>query len=133
MSLFSAILEKLGIGPHTDASAQPAPAPTTPTADAPSAGAPASSATQAVSSVDVAAKLDGLASNNPEKLNWRTSIVDLLKLLGLDSGLTKRQELAKELKYSGSTEDSASMNIWLHKEVLRKIAENGGELPADLH
>lgn len=133
MSLFGTILEKLGIGTHAAPSAQAAPAPAAPTADAPAAGAPASSAAQPVSSVDVAAKLDGLASSNAEKLNWKTSIVDLLKLLNIDSSLTNRKELAKELNYTGSTEDSAAMNTWLHQEVLRKIAENGGTLPADLH
>ena len=66
------------------------------------------------------------------KLNWRQSIVDLMKLLGIDSNFAARKELAKELGYTGSTDDSAAMNIWLHKQVMRKLAENGGKVPADL-
>ena len=92
------------------------------------AGAPA--ATQAP--VDVAAILDGMAANNKEKLDWKHSIVDLMKLLGMDSSLSERKELAAELKYPGDTNDSAKMNMWLHKEVMRKLAENGGKVPADL-
>jgi len=82
--------------------------------------------------VDVAAVLDGLAKKNKQKLNWRTSIVDLMKLLDLDSSLSARKELAKELKYSGDTNDSASMNIWLHKQVMTKLAESGGKVPDSL-
>jgi hypothetical protein len=82
--------------------------------------------------VDVEAVLDEMARNNPEKLNWKTSIVDLMKLLKLDSSLGERKELAKELGYSGDTSDSASMNIWLHKQVMNKLAANGGKVPADL-
>lgn len=82
--------------------------------------------------VDVEAVLDEMARNNPEKLNWKTSIVDLMKLLKLDSSLGERKELAKELGYSGDTSDSASMNIWLHKQVMKKLAANGGKVPADL-
>ncbi|HEX9984135.1 MAG TPA: DUF3597 domain-containing protein [Thermoanaerobaculia bacterium] len=82
--------------------------------------------------VDVAAVLDGLAAKNPEKLDWKHSIVDLLKLLGMDSSLAERKELAADLKYTGDTNDSATMNMWLHKEVMRKLAENGGKVPADL-
>ena len=82
--------------------------------------------------VDVAAVLDGLAAKNPQKLDWKHSIVDLLKLLGLDSSLAERKELAADLKYTGDTNDSATMNMWLHKEVMRKLAENGGKVPADL-
>ena len=68
-----------------------------------------------------------------QTLDWRKSIVDLMKLLGLDSSLTARKELASELHYTGDTNDSASMNIWLHKEVMKKFAENGGKVPSDLH
>lgn len=82
--------------------------------------------------VDVAAILDGLAVKNPQKLDWKHSIVDLLKLLGLDSSLAERKELAADLKYTGDMNDSATMNVWLHKEVMRKLAENGGKVPADL-
>jgi hypothetical protein len=83
--------------------------------------------------VDVVAKLEGLAKANPQKLNWKTSIVDLLKLLDIDSSLTSRKELATELGCpAAKMADSAEMNVWLHKAVLRKIAENGGNVPASL-
>ena len=82
--------------------------------------------------VDVAAILNDLAANNKQKLNWKTSIVDLMKLLDLDSGLSDRKELAQELNYSGDMNDSASMNIWLHRQVMNKLAENGGKVPDDL-
>jgi hypothetical protein len=94
-----------------------------------SAAAPAAAP---MSQVDVAAVLTGLAEQNKEKLDWRKSIVDLMKLLKLDSSLTARKELAKELHYTGDTNDSASMNIWLHKQVMQKLAENGGKVPEDL-
>jgi len=76
--------------------------------------------------------LDDMASKAPEKLNWKTSIGDLLKLVGLDSSLAARQELAQELHYTGDTDDSASMNIWLHRQVMNKVAANGGKVPDDL-
>lgn len=98
-------------------------------ADAPGASAPAAAS---MSGVDVAATLDGLAAKNGEKLDWRHSIVDLMKLVGMDSSLSARKELAADLHYTGDTSDSASMNLWLHKEVMRKLAENGGNVPADL-
>jgi len=82
--------------------------------------------------VDVEAILTEMASKNPQKLDWRHSIVDLMKLLGLDSSLEARKQLAQELNYSGSTSDSAAMNIWLHKQVMQKLAENGGKVPEDL-
>ena len=82
--------------------------------------------------VDVEAILTQMASSAGQKLNWRTSIVDLMKLLGMESSLDERKELAKELGYTGSTSDSAAMNIWLHKQVMKKLAENGGKVPADL-
>lgn len=82
--------------------------------------------------VDVSAVLDGLAKKNPEKLDWKKSIVDLMKLVGMDSSLSARKELAKELNYPGDTGDSAKMNVWLHKEVLRQLAANGGKVPAEL-
>jgi hypothetical protein len=89
-------------------------------------------ASAAAGSVDVAAILGGLAARHPEKLDWKHSIVDLLKLLGMDSSLAERKELAGDLNYTGDTNDSATMNMWLHKEVMRKLAENGGNVPADL-
>ncbi|MDJ0389870.1 DUF3597 domain-containing protein [Roseomonas sp. E05] len=82
--------------------------------------------------VDVEAVLTEMAEKNPQKLDWRHSIVDLMKLLGLDSSLENRKELAKELNYSGDTHDSAAMNIWLHKQVMQKLAENGGKVPEAL-
>ena len=77
--------------------------------------------------------MNDLAAKNKEKLNWKTSIVDLMKLLKLDSSLSARKDLAKELGYKEDTGDSAAMNIWLHKQVMRKLAENGGKVPAELH
>jgi hypothetical protein len=86
----------------------------------------------ATGSVDVAPILDKAVADKKEKLEWRTSIVDLMKALDIDSSLSARKELAKELGYSGDTGDSASMNIWLHKQVMAKLAANGGKLPAEL-
>ena len=85
-----------------------------------------------LSEVDVEAVLNKLAQESGQTLNWRTSIVDLLKLLNLDSSLQARKELAQELHYTGNTEDSASMNMWLHRQVMNRLAENGGRVPADL-
>ena len=82
--------------------------------------------------VDVAVVLTKLAEQSKEKLDWRKSIVDLMKLLNLDSSVTARKQLAQELHYSGDQNDSASMNVWLHKQVMQKLAENGGKVPADL-
>jgi len=128
MSIFGKILSKIFPSNHpavTQATAPAAPAAST------SAAAPASPAA-AAPPVDVESVLNDMAKKNPEKLNWRTSIVDLMKLVGMDSSLTARKELAQELNYTGNTTDSASMNMWLHKQVMRKIAENGGKLPADM-
>ena len=85
-----------------------------------------------MSQVDVAAVLTGLAAQNKEKLDWRKSIVDLMKLLRLDSSLAARKELATELGYTGDMNDTAKMNIWLHKQVMQKLAENGGKVPDEL-
>jgi hypothetical protein len=82
--------------------------------------------------VDVTAILEKAAAVKKEKLQWKTSIVDLMKVLDLDSGLGARKELAKELKYTGDTNDSATMNIWLHKQIMAKLAANGGKLPPDI-
>ncbi|HKR66436.1 MAG TPA: DUF3597 domain-containing protein [Thermoanaerobaculia bacterium] len=82
--------------------------------------------------VDVAAILNGLAAKHHEKLDWKHSIVDLMKLVGMDSSLSARKELAADLHYTGDTNDSAAMNMWLHKEVMKKLAANGGHVPADL-
>ena len=111
---------------------------------APASGAPAGTGSPAGSSsapsapaapaqsVDVAAILDKAVAAKGEKLAWRTSIVDLMKALNIDSSLTARKELAKELGYTGDTNDSASMNIWLHKQVMAKLAANGGKLPPEI-
>ncbi|WP_160000742.1 DUF3597 domain-containing protein, partial [Roseomonas sp. 18066] len=96
------------------------------------AAAPAASTATPTEPVDVEAVLTDLAAKSGQTLNWRSSIVDLMKLLGLDSSLQNRKELAKELSYSGDPEDSAAMNIWLHKQVMQKLAANGGKVPADL-
>jgi hypothetical protein len=82
--------------------------------------------------VDVAAIVDKAAAATGEKLAWRTSIVDLMKALGLDSSLTARKQLATELKYTGDMNDSATMNVWLHKQMMGKLAANGGKLPSDI-
>ena len=82
--------------------------------------------------VDVAAVMDKLAEASPEDLDWRTSIVDMMKLLKLDSSLAARKQLASELAYTASTKDTAAMNVWLHKQVMIKLAENGGKVPSEL-
>jgi hypothetical protein len=96
------------------------------------AAAPAAPAAAPMQSVDVQAVLTEMASRNGQSLNWKQSIVDLMKLLGLDSSLDARKDLAHELNYSGDTNDSASMNIWLHKQVMTRLAENGGQVPPEL-
>jgi hypothetical protein len=108
---------------------QPAQQPAQQPQAAPAASTPAAAPMQ---QVDVEAVLNGMQQQSGQQLNWRTSIVDLLKLLGLDSSLQARKELAAELHYTGDTNDSASMNIWLHRQVMNKLAENGGKVPADL-
>ncbi|NHC07731.1 DUF3597 domain-containing protein [Azonexus fungiphilus] len=126
MGIFSTILAKLGFGDD-----QPAAVPEV--AAAPSVAAAPAAAPVAISVVDVVARLEALAKANPEKLNWKQSIVDLLKLLGLDSSLSARKELAGELGCPAENmADSARMNMWLHKTVLQKLAANGGNIPADL-
>jgi hypothetical protein len=82
--------------------------------------------------VDIAVILDGMAAKNPEKLDWKRSIVDLMKLVGMDSSFGARKQLATELHYTGDPNDSAAMNVWLHKQVLIKLSENGGKVPAEL-
>jgi hypothetical protein len=126
-------------GTSSPAPSAPAPTPAAPAAtpSAPTSSAPAPStapapAADAKPTVDIAAVLDGMESHAGQKLDWRHSIVDLMKLLGLDSSHSARVELAHELHYTGDIEDSAAMNIWLHKEVMIKFTENGGKLPPDL-
>ena len=126
MGLFNNLMSKI-FGSSSVAASQPAGAPSSAPAAAGSAGA-----SPAAQTVDVAAVLDGLAAKNPEKLDWKHSIVDLMKLVGMDSSFTARKQLAAELHYSGDPNDSASMNVWLHKEVLKKLSENGGKVPPEL-
>jgi hypothetical protein len=99
---------------------------------APSPGSAAPVGGAPMANVDVGATLDDLARQKKEKLDWKHSIVDLMKLLDLDSSLTARKQLAKELNYTGDMNNSAAMNIWLHKQVMTKLAANGGKVPADL-
>ena len=128
MSLFSKILAKLGIGHHEAPVTTPPRAPSKPTTATAAPPPP-----QAVTQVDVVATLEKLAAANPQKLNWRTSIVDLLKLLDIDSSFTARKEMAAELGCPPELMgDSAKMNIWLHKAVLARIAGHGGNVPRDL-
>ena len=123
MGLFSKILAKLGLG-HDE----PARAPTTGSVAPVGPSKPA-----AITVVDVVEQLERRAAATPQKLNWRTSIVDLLKLLDIDSSLQARKELATELGCPPELmHDSAQMNMWLHKTVLAKIAENGGNVPGEL-
>ncbi|MGQ0446423.1 MAG: DUF3597 domain-containing protein [Beijerinckiaceae bacterium] len=128
MSIFGTIMSKiLGKAPESSASA----AQVRPSGQASGTTntAPSSSA---VPEVDVAAVLDALSAKTTEKLDWRRSIVDLMKLLSIDSSLAARKALASELHYDGDTSNSASMNIWLHKQIMAKLAANGGKLPDDL-
>jgi hypothetical protein len=130
MGFFDKILEKLGFG--RSAQASPAPAPQ-PSPAAPPAQPAAPPPPTPIDVVDVVAQLEKLAAANPQKLNWKTSIVDLLKLLGIDSSLGARKELAAELGCPAEKMgDSAQMNMWLHKTVLKKIADNGGNIPKEL-
>ena len=125
MGIFSNILAKLGFGDEKkEVVAEAAPA----AVEAPAAAAPV-----AISAVDVVARLEALAAGHAEKLNWKVSIVDLMKLLGLDSSLTARKELATELGCPAEKMgDSAQMNMWLHKTVLQRVAANGGNVPKEL-
>jgi hypothetical protein len=116
MSIFGSIMGAIFGHGSAQASASPTAAPSAPPAQ----------------TVDVAAIVDRAAGAKGEKLAWRTSIVDLMKALNLDSSLNARKELAKELNYTGDTNDSATMNVWLHKQIMGKLAANGGKLPADI-
>jgi hypothetical protein len=136
MSLFGSILEKLGLKkkaapPPVAPKAAPAPAPAAVAQPVPPPPPPKP---EPMAMVDVVSMLEGWAAQTPQKLNWRTSIVDLMKLLGMESSLTERKELATELGCPAEyMHDSARMNVWLHKEVLRQIAQNGGNVPAELY
>lgn len=133
MSVFGNIMS--AIFHHGAAASQPtstAAKPSTTPISPSRTGMGAAPSTAGPASVDVEAVLTKLAGQNKEKLDWRRSIVDLMKLLNLDSSLAARKELAKELHYDGNTNDSAAMNVWLHKQVMTKLAENGGKVPASL-
>ena len=130
-NIFSKIFPKSHAANKGPAAQAPAPAPAAPAPQAQPKAAPAP-APAAMDQVDVEEILSAKQKASGEQLNWRSSIVDLLKLLDLDSSLQSRKELAAELHYSGDTSDSASMNIWLHKQVMNKLAANGGKVPADL-
>lgn len=140
MSFFSKILDAVGLGSaEAEEAKKPHPVPEArddgpATWSKPAQQTPVAEATpKPVTQVDVMAQLEALAAKNPQKLNWKTSIVDLLKLLGIDSSYGARKELAAELNCPPEyMEESAKMNVWLHKTVLRQIAENGGNVPADL-
>ncbi|MBY5809777.1 DUF3597 domain-containing protein [Rhizobium leguminosarum] len=114
---------------------EPAPAPAAPSANASPAPAqqskPVTTAT-GTATVDIVPILDAAAKKSGQKLDWRRSIVDLMKAVGMDASLTERKELAAELGYTGDTNDSAKMNMWLHKALMKRLSENGGKVPADL-
>ena len=126
MGMFKDLMDKIFRSPAA-ASAQAAPG----ASPAPSSGGSVATA-QSMEPADVAGILDKMASENKQKLDWRHSIVDLMKLVGMDSSLNARRELAADLKYSGDSSDTATMNMWLHKEVMKKLAENGGRVPQEL-
>jgi hypothetical protein len=135
MSMFGSILEKLGLKkkapPPMVVQTAPAPAPAPAATYVPPPPPPPP---EPMAEVDVISMLEGWAAQTPQKLNWRTSIVDLMKLLGMETGLAERKELAMELGCPAEyMHDSAKMNVWLHKEVLRQIAQNGGNVPAELY
>ncbi|MGU3662196.1 DUF3597 domain-containing protein [Methylobacterium fujisawaense] len=149
MSLFGSIISKIFGGGSASAQASGSHTSETPTvspaatgagsgssgAAAPStSGAPSSTSapTGSAANVDVGQVLSDMAAKKGENLNYKQSIVDLLKLLDLDSSLTARKQLADELHYTGDKDDSATMNVWLHKQVVQKLAENGGKMPADM-
>ena len=139
MSIFSSIMNKIfhhgAAAAEASGSAQGA-AKTSSAQQASSSvatsGGAATAAAASTTAVDVEAVLSGMAAKAGQQLDWRKSIVDLMKLLGLDSSLAARKELAQELHYTGDTGDSAKMNIWLHKQVMQKLAENGGKVPDSL-
>lgn len=122
MGFFGSIMSKIfGVSPAAAEEAKPA-----------APGAAPAAPIAAAGSVDVASILDDLVEKQDQELNWRVSIVDMMKALGLDSSLTARKELAKELHFDGDTSDSASMNIWLHKKMMEMISANGGKLPDNI-
>lgn len=137
MSIFGSIMSAIfgtpaAAAPVEDVQGAPASG-AAPPIDGASASVRPTIATPVQTQVDVAAVLDAIAAKSKEKnLEWRKSIVDLMKLIGLDSSLNARKKLAQELKYSGDMKKSAEMNVWLHKQVMTKLAESGGKVPDDL-
>jgi hypothetical protein len=137
MSIFTKIKDaifgnKAAARPTTPASPPPT-ASRTPSAGSGTAAAPAKPGqAPAQPVVDVEAVLEKMAAGNQQKLNWRTSIVDLMKLVGMDSSFENRKELARELGYTGDPGDSAAMNIWLHKRVMKELAAHGGKVPPNM-
>jgi hypothetical protein len=137
MGMFSGIMEKLGFNKSAQQAAAP-PSPNAAATQSPSGAAAAPRPTvqqspAAMPMIDVMGQLEKLAAANPQRLNWRTSIVDMLKLLDMDSSFEARKKLATELGCPpDKLDDSAQMNVWLHKAVLEKLAQNGGNVPKDL-
>lgn len=134
MSILGKIFGKIFPGAQAAPVPPSSPSPAVPAAAAAAAAPaqPANAAPAAAAAVDIEQVLNGLAEKNPQKLNWRTSIVDLMKLVGMESSLQERKDLADELGYTGDKADSAKMNMWLHKEVMKRMAQNGGKVPANL-
>ncbi len=131
MSIFGKIMSAI-LGAKADATSASGGTAGAASGSAGTAAGSASASTTPKQTVDVAPILDKAVAAKKEKLQWRTSIVDLMKALDIDSSLAARKELAKELGYTGDTNDSAHMNVWLHKQVMAKLAANGGKLPADV-
>lgn len=139
MSIFSRIKDaifgsqaKATPPPSATPTAKPAPSATPTASPAPETPPSPAAAGAAPTAVDVEAVLTELAAKQGQQLNWRTSIVDLMKLVGLDSSLDNRRELARELGYQGDTSDTATMNMWLHKQVMAQLAAHGGKVPPEL-
>jgi hypothetical protein len=134
MKLFETLMSKIFGQASPPAATTSSPAGTSAPVSGTSAGAGSAgaSATATMAPVDVDAVLTQMAAKNPERLDWKKSIVDLMKLVGMDASLQARKQLATELGYTGDKNDSATMNIWLHKQVLKKLAENGGKVPQNL-
>jgi hypothetical protein len=134
MSIFGTIMGKImGNQARSEAAKENAARPASASPAAPAAAtATATAVATPAATVDVAARLDEMKAASKQTLNWRESIVDLMKLVGIDSDITNRRALAHELGYTGDLNDSATMNVWLHKAVMAKLAENGGQVPANL-
>ncbi len=131
MNILKTLISKI-VGTKAADSAAQAPSNTTQAPNVAEMANVALQETSAGTQVDISKILSDMAAKSSEPLNWRTSIVDLMKLVGMDSSLTARKGLAAELGYTGDTADSAAMNIWLHKQVMNKLAENGGVVPSEL-